>query len=509
MSEAPLDPQARLRWSVYALLITLGVGAMLGRILAVDAVDRAAVEDDRLARALGENRKALVARGLEGEALADAMAKEESRLREAIQLRRPFLSANDRSRWCAIRALVEPEMRVAEAPFAIDRGVQEPGWDTIDMVQHAGPDGLDHLYSSKPPLLPALLAGPYWLIHRVTGATLGTHPYEIGRFMLIMVNVVPLAVMMLLLAALAERLGTTDWGRMFVVAAAAFGTFLTTFAVVLNNHTIGAASATVALWAAVRIWFDDERRARYFLLAGLFGAFAVTNELPALALLAALGAVLLVKAPRPALLFFVPATAVVAAAFFATNWVAHQSLRPPYMHRTEGDNWYDYTYTRDGRQIESYWRDPMGLDRGEPSNAVYALHALVGHHGVFSLSPIWILSAAGILVWLLRARQQRRELAVLTGGVSVACLVFFLFLEHNGRNYGGMCCGFRWVFWMAPLWLVAMLPAVDGLAPRRWTRGLGLVLLAISVLSASYPTWNPWTHPWLLDYLHYLGWIQM
>ena len=43
------------------------------------------------------------------------------------------------------------------------------------MVKHDG-----HLYSSKPPLLPTLMAAVYWPIYRFSGATLGTHPYEIG-----------------------------------------------------------------------------------------------------------------------------------------------------------------------------------------------------------------------------------------------------------------------------------------------------------------------------------------
>ena len=62
------------------------------------------------------------------------------------------------------------------------------------------------------------------------------------------------------------------------------------------------------------------------------------------------------------------------------------------------------------------------------------------------------------------------------------------------------------MFWLAPLWLLTMLPMADVLARRRWTRGLALVLLALSVLSASYPTWNPWTHPWLMNLSQYLGW---
>ena len=42
------DPAARLRWSVYLLLIFLSAGAMLGRILAVDSVDTIGLEKYRL-----------------------------------------------------------------------------------------------------------------------------------------------------------------------------------------------------------------------------------------------------------------------------------------------------------------------------------------------------------------------------------------------------------------------------------------------------------------------------
>ena len=238
----------------------------------------------------------------------------------------------------------------------------------------------------------------------------------------------------------------------------------------------------------------------------------MANELPALAFLGALGLVLLFAEPRGGRsAAFAPAALLVGAGFFATNYVAHGCLTPPYMHRGEGDNWYDYTYERDGRVIESYWRNPTGLDQGEPSSAVYSLHATVGHHGIFSLTPIWLLSVAGLGMWLCRRgdRGRLRELALVIAGVSIVCLIFFLFIEGEGRNYGGMSSGFRWVFWLAPLWLVAMLPAADAMSRWRATRLVTLVLLAVSVASASYPTWNPWIHPWLLEFLHYVGWIHV
>jgi hypothetical protein len=464
MSQAA-DPQAALRKTVYVLLIVVSTGAMLGRILAVDTVDRLSAE----------------------------------------QRRRPFLSANDRSRWCTLRALVEPGMRVPGAPYAIDKVIEDRSWDTIDKVKHDG-----HYYSSKPTLLPTLQAGVYWLVYHLAGWSLGRQTYATVRLLLVLLNVAPLVVYFVLLSRLAERLGKTDWSRLFVMAAACFGTFLTTFAVTLNNHVPGAVSAAIAIYAVIRIWLDGERRWRYFFLAGLFGALTVADELPALSLLAALSAVALWKSPAKALLALAPACLLVAAGFFGTNWIAFHSLRPAYMHRSRtdpADNWYAY---KDEKGRPGYWQNPVGIDRGEPSRAVYAFHCLAGHHGIFSLTPVWILSFVGLGIWLAKPDDRRlRELALLIAAVSLVCLSFYLFyLPQSDRNYGGMTSGLRWMFWFTPMWLVAMLPALDAMAGRRWLRGLAWLMLGLSVLSASYPTWNPWTHPWLLNYLHYMGWLS-
>ena len=181
-------------------------------------------------------------------------------------------------------------MHVDGVPYAIDKVIQQPNWDTIDMVKHDG-----HFFSSKPPLGATLIAAVYWPIYRLTGATLGTHPYEIGRFLLVLFNLVPLVIYFLLLVPLVERFGTTDWGRIFVMTAAVFATFLTTFVVTINNHLPAAVCVALAACAVVPIWFDGERRWRYFALAGLFGALAAVSEFPAAALLAAIAVLLFWK----------------------------------------------------------------------------------------------------------------------------------------------------------------------------------------------------------------------
>jgi hypothetical protein len=259
-----------------------------------------------------------------------------------------------------------------------------------------------------------------------------------------------------------------------------------------------------------RIWLHGDTRVRWFALAGFAAAFTSANELPALSFFTLLAAALLLTSPRAWLLGFLPASAVVAAGFFGTNYWAHDSFRPPYAHRSvtnPEDNWYAYTYTIDGRERDSYWLDPQGIDRGEPSKATYALHTLIGHHGIFSLTPVWALSLIGLGLWLFRGARGERQLALGIALITVVCLVFYIGLRpQSDRNYGGMTSGFRWVFWMAPLWLIAMIPAADGLASSRMRKAIALTLLAASVLSASYPAWNPWTQPWIYNWLIHNGW---
>jgi len=85
------------------------------------------------------------------------------------------LGGNDRSRWDTIRALVD------DGTYAIghrhwpdendrekydDSGIMtEDGWKTVDMILAKN----GNFYSTKPPLLPTLLAGEYWLLKHAFG----------------------------------------------------------------------------------------------------------------------------------------------------------------------------------------------------------------------------------------------------------------------------------------------------------------------------------------------------
>lgn len=500
----PCDPATLLRRGVYAILCTVACGMAIGRIASVGSVDRLALEK-RLATERVAKEKA------EGRAISLEEAVEQ--IRREKRLYRPFLSSNDRSRWLTIRALVE------RGTFAIDEIVVDPGWDSIDTVVHPDASGKPRLYSSKPPLLSVIAAGPYWLIHRLTGASLADRPFEIGRFLMLLYGVVPLAVAIGCGAWLAERIGTTDWGRIYAVAVLALGTFLLTFSSVLTNHLPAAACAAAAAVAAWRLSIDARgpdgepdafRRhgCRRFIAVGVWGGLAAAFDLPALALTAALVGVAFRIDAKRTITWCLPSLALVAAAAIAANVAAHGTARPAYAHRHGPGSWYDYEITLpNGKVLKSYWRDPQGIDRGEPSTSRYALHALVGHHGIFSLTPAWLLVPVGIAC-AMRGRDRRQATAaILIAGVSMVVILFYLSRSEPDRNYGGVTSGFRWVFWLAPLWAASLAPAADRLSQTMIGRSLALFLLGGSVLSASYPSWNPWTHPWLWDWMLAAGWI--
>jgi hypothetical protein len=509
---------APLRRMIYVLLIVLAAGAVAGRILAV-----ARVYEPYLSRDENEPGDR---RGLWPRTRPEPM---------------PTLGDNDRSRWDTVRALVDEGTyaighrdRAIVAPSALallaaadgmqmtilsaagyqvrvrsDRGIlTEDGWKTIDKVLR--PDTFD-FYSSKPPLLPTLVAGEYWLLKQILSWSITMQRWSVVRVILLTVNWFPFVLFLWLLSRLLDHLGTTNWGRLYVLGAACFGTLLTPFAITLNNHSVAACAALFALYAALRIWSGS----RSWLLsagAGFFAGFTATNELPAASFVVLLFLVLLFRSPWCTLLCYAPAAALPIAAHFLTNYIAIGQWAPAY--ENFGGPWYEFE--------GSYWRiEPDQIKHGidwayqTESRAMYAFHVLVGHHGFFSLSPIYLLAMAGAVYGLLSRKESDdgrisslKIVAFLTLVLTVVIVGFYtVVVADRNRNYGGWTSGLRWLMWLTPLWLLSILPAADWLAARRWGRGLAYVLLAISVFSASYPAWNPWRHPWLYNFLEARGWV--
>jgi hypothetical protein len=184
----------------------------------------------------------------------------------------------------------------------------------------------------------------------------------------------------------------------------------------------------------------------------------------------------------------------------------------------EWDNWYDFPGSywvagqviRDGPRLIWQEKQLSDLDRGEPWRWFYFVHMMVGHHGVFSLTPIWLLSVLGLILLSLDRTRQLHVFALAVALISIVVIAFYVTRPELQRNYGGVSCGFRWLIWLAPLWLVAMIAALDWIGGGERDRSLwwivALALLLLSAVSVSYAALDPWSHPWVYQYWKYLEW---
>jgi hypothetical protein len=405
----------------------------------------------------------------------------------------PLQSANDRSRWATVWSLVE------RGTYQIDEVRQHRGWDTIDKVRHN-----DHFYSSKPPLFATLVAGGYWVLKHTLGWTINpADPESTGavcHLLLFLVNIVPTAVALGCLAKLLWRHGEISFTRNFVFAAACFGTLWSAYLPSLNNHTPAICCVVFALRAAI-VSLPAHLTTTRVATAGFMAGSAVTFELPALAFFAGLFVILLKTDRRKTLLAFLPAAIVPIAAFFVTNYIAAGDWKPFYAHYGTDK----YLFVENG--VPSYWLNPKGVDAARDSFYEYLLHCTFGHHGLFSLTPILVLSFVGMM----RVHKwQHSPLAAynVLGALMTAIVLVYFLTKTDNYNYGGVSVGLRWMLWLIPFWLLMMLSAVDLLSSNRLGQWLLMALMAPSIFSAWHPFDAPWRQPWLFDWMTAKGWID-
>ena len=503
-----------------------------------------------------------------------------------LTLRMPtLLEANDISRWCTVWALLE------RSTYSIDNCPWEPR--TMDKVYRPSPwessttaPKPKHFYSSKPPMLPTLIAAGLYPVRQIVGLPLDhetltsritrnvrvedksapggsrielqtPEPFKWSMHVvylkpvLIALNVLPLGLMLVRYRRFLDDGSTNDWAWLASLTAFAFGTYLTVFTSTLNNHLVAAWSAFFAVMATVKAINSQTPSRLEFIKAGFFASFCACNELPAASLVAAIGLLLAFKSIRSTATAFVPAVLIPLATFFLCQYAALGSFIPAYAEF--GGEAYEYT--------GSYWTTPLDLDyfdkHPEPRD-VYLTHMLVGHHGIFSLSPIFIFAFIGMGARMGRRTDRAIGLAVATvaviaaglawpmykyGAISISQISWMIWLipiwlwlipteidpesnkglcqtawataflsllvvgfyGYKTNNYGGSTQGLRWLFWLIPLWILFLPDGFRSGSENRLYRTMGYAALGVSFLSVGYGMRSPWTHPWLLDMLDRSG----
>jgi len=508
MMQTP-DSTASIRHTFYWLIGTIAVAMMIARIVGAESV----VEPSRYAP---PTEKAFGAERLDKPKRTWPTTRPEPS---------PFYGSNDRSRWATIHAMVDRNTFVVgnrenfhsnnKDEYRDEGIIFQNEYQSLDKVMNPA---TGEFYSSKPPLLTVLLAGEYWCLQKLFGWKIERDRWPVVCTILITVNVLPFAFFLIVFMRIVERFGQTDFGKLLVFVVAALATFLMTFSNTLNNHT---PAAYCVLFALAPQMLPGSNRRLAFAVSGFFAGFAAALELPAAAFTVALVLPLLYSRVDRTLAYFTPAMLLPIVALVACNYWAMGRWEPAYSEF--GGPWYNYEGSHWAKLKEvkaGTWH--AGIDFATEPKWLYAFHLLFGHHGWFSLTPIWLLALVGIGQY---ARSSRADIArilqrrvptdepiftpqvvgTMTAVISAAVIGFYI---HKTNNYGGNTSGPRWLFWLIPLWLIALIPAADAIASRRWGKRIALVLLGLSVISVYYPVWNPWRPPWIQQLCERTGWYS-
>lgn len=463
------------------------------------------------------------------------------------------MSPNDRARWDTVWSLTDfNTYQIFDTKAEAEKWKKPEQWETIDKVARkiVGKDGKEELqyYSSKPPLLPTVAAGIVKAMRTVGPPiskedrgkpTVGNSSIYFKSTLMI-INLIPFLIFLVLYREYLDHTAATDYSWFVSMTAATLCSLATGYLTTFNNHTVAAHAAGITLFLLWPIWRDGRRDAWRLALAGLFAGWTAANELPALAF--AIGVLIfsLSRAFLSALVFFLPPMVLVICAFFYTNNASFGSYIPAYLQ----PEMYDYP--------DSYWRksDKSAIDAlstpredgtfvegprvaGEFTNKIkelvkkpsadapeaapkpsglfvspiYLLHMTFGHHGVFSMTPIWLFALFGLLA-ALNADHGWERLAAWFLFLIVLVTFAFYWMVNTERNYGGFCHGMRWLLWLSAIWLMYLPHVLDGLAHSKLGRGLVWLSMAVSIFSVA-DTWsNPWTYSWLhriLIWCHLVG----
>jgi len=343
--------------------------------------------------------------------------------------------------------------------------------NTIDKVKIG-----DHFYSSKSPLLPTVTAGVYWVWRAVTGDDIRTEEHNVVLLCnTVMVGLPHLLLLIFFLRFLLLFLRRPE-AILVGVAGMSFAYIGMGYAIELNNHTPAAAAAFVAFYYAYRIRNDIDVKTRHWLFAGFSAGLLPGLDLPSLFIATTIGIYLLTYDPKKTLTLFVGAAVPPLLAHFIVTYIATDSIFPIYLRKE--------LYQYEG----SYWVKPRGIDALDEPKYIYGFHMILGHHGLFTITPPFVFSAIA-LYRMIRERQRGFLEAVALGGVSLFLVVFYMFTTNN---YGGSCVGFRWLIVVNPFLWIFFAKWIDMVEMRKWM----WALVVLSLMGAQFHVHDAIRSPW-------------
>jgi hypothetical protein len=465
----------------------------------------------------------------------------------AFQTSTQAIIDNDRSRLASVDSLVE------RGTWIIDesRFHSEPGSDysIIDKVKVG-----DHFYSSKPPVLPLLMAGEYWVVHHLTGMDFDHRDSRKALIWLLTYTFtgIPFLWMGVLFRHASRWFISDPMVRMVGLFILLFCNEHLGFSLTINNHVPGAALLfTAMVWGIGLVNGKLPSTPLHYVLAGLFAGLLPTFELPGAFFCVPLWLYLLWGNPRMTALWFTLGAVVPLGLHLYLTYIISGGILPFYMRK----ELYDFPGGYFGDEGLKRAMDAAGEYE---SKSTYFFHLSVGRKGVFTLYPVLLLSLAQIfraaahlrwnpnrafgllmaillpligyfawaenldvdvgftssfvffmifalapvaIAWAVSRHSgsllddKKPPLALETMGMGILTLFWLLFYTFNTDNYGGSATGYRWFMFFTPALQFFGIFSIDRMR-EGWRWGLVCLLVGISF----YSGWQASVHPWSMNY---------
>lgn len=397
-------------------------------------------------------------------------------------LRQPTqISENESGRLATIQAIVEHKTT------AIDGSSFHPLRDVIVTAHPAG--GLHSLrhFSKQPPVMAAMLAGPYWVLHHY-GVTFDSNSALAAYLLTLLGATLPVAVAAGLLYRMGRLFELPRPWRMTIAIAATFGSGLVSYATVLNSHAPASALVLAACACLFQAGLDGRGAGGYgrLIFAGFFAALAGVIDLAALVFLVLLIPVIFslrwkLSARAMGMALYLCGAAFPVALHAILTVPITGDFRPGFLH--------------DELAVTGHVQaavDADELDADSPSAAgKMARHltdGILGPHGLLSHFPILLIGLGGIGVVLHRhwPTTVKTLAAACLGGAAVIVFTYVVF----DPDWAQPMFSVRWfvvflpliVFW-AGVWLR------EKHHPASWTAAavvLGFSIV-ITLLGATAP----------------------
>jgi hypothetical protein len=376
--------------------------------------------------------------------------------------RRVFIAGNDASRWAAIESLVDfGSASIENSRFAAN----------IDRIRIG-----EREYSNKPPLLSLAGAAVYAVLQATFGWSLaGAGAAKVLYWVTLLLVGVPSAWLVARFFAELRRFPEIAgrW-RGLLAGALGAGTLLFTFSTTLNNHTVAAALLFAAFVAAI-----DGKGFGSGLAVGLAAA---VDLLPGLGLAPVFGWLVWRGGKRGAPGRFAAGLGCCLVLAGGANLGTHGSPLPAKLVA--------------GAVDLSTQAGPAAAGVVLPQSLSYPLEILFGSHGLFTVSPVLIFGAWGLLLACRRSSPGSpfgpggdvMTWRLIAGGIAGGIALQIAGHAALAGSYGGWSYGYRYLLPIQPL-LLFFAPWV---LRRFRLRALFAAVLPISVLFAALGAYHPW-----------------